>query len=344
MRTAQPALARTLGVALLAALLQWMPSVASAAPLLPLRGLLADSEGEPIDGSVSVTFSLYAELEAEGPEWTESRMVSFSAGRMSVYLGDLPTNPLDLSLFRDSPDVHLGIRIADDEEFERVPLGTTAYAAFATFCGEASELEASARTALVGDSVAAAATAFGDTLGGLSCANGESALFVDDAWSCEAPVTDVTAEAGLSGGGSGGGVSLSVDTSYVQRRISSTCAAGSFIQAVAEDGTVTCGAMTGTGAVNVSGAQVAFRPTVSGPFEVVGVSENFGQLFARTMTPVASSICYLTRVRVMEDNDEDDVVQCEIVPDSGRWSLQLRASGDDIPSIPSSCQARCLNF
>lgn len=344
MRNVQPALVRTLGVALLATLFQWAPSVANAAPLLPLRGLLADADGEPIEGSVSVTFSLYAELEAEGPEWTESRMVSFVAGRMSVYLGDLPTNPLDLALFRDSPDVHLGITVGGDEEFDRVPLGTTAYAAFASFCGEASELEASARAALVNDSVAAAATTLGDTLGGLSCANGDAALFADGGWSCEAPVTDVIAETGLSGGGSGGDVSLSVDPSYVQRRVSSTCEAGSYIQAVAEDGTVTCGTMVGTGAINVSGAQVAFRPVVSGPFQVTGFSENFAQVFTQVMTPVASSICYLTRVRVMEDNDEDDVVQCEVVDLSGIWHLRLQTSGDDIPSIPSSCEARCLNF
>lgn len=53
-------------------------------------------------------------------------------------------------------------------------------------------------------------------------------------------ITEVTAGTGLTGGGVAGSVTLSADTDYLQRRVSSSCPAGQFMRLIGPTGGVTC--------------------------------------------------------------------------------------------------------
>ncbi|MBN1770595.1 MAG: hypothetical protein JXB32_04980 [Deltaproteobacteria bacterium] len=128
------------GILLVAAacLLVALPAAADAPAYLPVQGVLADDEGAPVDGEVSIRFALYT-AELGGTElWFETQTVLVEDGLFTAYLGD--ETALGLELFRDHGVVWLGVKVDTDPEMNRFQVATTGFAAFAQYAGDAASL------------------------------------------------------------------------------------------------------------------------------------------------------------------------------------------------------------
>ncbi|MBO6940151.1 MAG: hypothetical protein JJ863_34585 [Deltaproteobacteria bacterium] len=129
-------------VVLAALALLALSSVAAGQPpaAVPVQGVLTDSEGAPLEGTVDVTFTLYDAPTDGSMLFSETIAVNLEGGAFSVYLGT--GTPLDLSLFRDISDTHIGVQVgADPEMTPRIRLGTVPYAAFARYAGDAATID-----------------------------------------------------------------------------------------------------------------------------------------------------------------------------------------------------------
>jgi hypothetical protein len=98
-------------------------------------------------------------------------------------------------------------------------------------------------------------------------------------------ITGVGAGTGLSGGGTSGNVTLSVNSSVMQLRVNGTCAVGSSIRAIQADGTVLCQPDTSSGGTVTSiatgagllGGPITGAGTISASFAGSGVANTIAR-------------------------------------------------------------------
>lgn len=96
-------------------------------PGITQQGRLLDSEGNPVTGEVTFTFTIYDEATEGNELWTAEQEITLDDGYFSTRLGGSGT-PFPADLF-DGSDRFLGVAVgADDEMTPRQTLGSVPYA------------------------------------------------------------------------------------------------------------------------------------------------------------------------------------------------------------------------
>jgi hypothetical protein len=103
--------------------------VAQVPPLIQFSGVATDEEGNPLNGTASITFSLYAAQQSGEPLWAETQTLQLdSAGHYSVQLGITQPSGVPNGLFSSGEARWLGVQIAGQPPQARVLLLSVPYA------------------------------------------------------------------------------------------------------------------------------------------------------------------------------------------------------------------------
>lgn len=142
---------KNIGLFVLLASLLMVSSVRAEVPfLLPVVGHLTDASDAPITGSNDVVFRVYLLQTGGSAVWAETfdsahpdGQVAFNDdGLFHVYLGNDPSNVLDLADFVDNDELWLGIQVGTDNEMSRIRLASVPWAFEAEVCREIDDLDA----------------------------------------------------------------------------------------------------------------------------------------------------------------------------------------------------------
>lgn len=97
-------------------------------PEIAVQGKLTNLAGEPVEGPVWLTFSIYDGVDGAVAIWQENHVgVQLEAGRFQLLLGS--TNPLDdPPIFETFDSLWVGIAVEGGKELPRAPLASVGYA------------------------------------------------------------------------------------------------------------------------------------------------------------------------------------------------------------------------
>jgi hypothetical protein len=126
---------------------------ASSASVLPVQGYLTDDNDVPLNGVYQLSFALFGAGSGGASIFTSTDPVLVSKGRFTVYLGDKSQLKLDeihaaLELWLEvtiqqscGTDINCGAPTPLNKTLSpRLQLGSTAFAASATYCGTADKI------------------------------------------------------------------------------------------------------------------------------------------------------------------------------------------------------------
>ena len=201
------------------------------------QGYLTSPSGAAISANLPLVFKIYNVLSGGPALHTEPQTIAVTNGVFNVLLG----SAVSLTLPFDT-QYYLGVTVGTDSELApRQALASSPYAL------RAASAEALAASAIVPGSQIAAASVTASRLASNGCAGGQVLQYNGSVWVCATPaassggtVTSITAGTGLTGGPITSSGTIAADTTFLQRRVASSCPAGSSIRAIAGDGTVTC--------------------------------------------------------------------------------------------------------
>ncbi|MBZ0230895.1 MAG: hypothetical protein K8M05_00965 [Deltaproteobacteria bacterium] len=189
---------------------------------------------QPVEGNVSLEVELYDQPEGGTLLWEETHpAVVAERGLVFANLGSIDpvNNALDGQVF-DGDVVYAQLIVDGDTLSPRIPLSSVPYAVRANVAETLEGFDpGTVQTRVTGTCTAGSFVTGVNANGTVTCAN--DTVGAGD-------ITAVTATGGITGGGTSGAITLGIDTSVVQARVTGTCTAGSFVTGVNANGTVTC--------------------------------------------------------------------------------------------------------
>ncbi len=218
---------------------------------------ITDTAGAPVTGPLTLKVAVFDAATAGTMVWEETHTdVPVANGLVYASLGGVDTvnNGLDGTVL-DGRALFAELTVDGDVLSPRIPIESVPYAVRSAVADTLQGFDPS--------------TVQQRVTGTCTTGNYITAVGADGTVTC-APdgvgtgdITGVTGTGGITGGGQSGAVSLSIDTSVIQARVTGTCTTGNYVTAIAANGSVTCAAdgvgtgditgVTGTGGITGGG-------------------------------------------------------------------------------------------